>query len=636
MEHPFRVKLVQLQDMASSPCQLALVEDRTQCKYLVVRQVVRVLLTDSYHNTTLQTHFARATRAGTDCLKAPSMGLRQELKLLGAIDKGGAGTMVSLAVCIKALSRLSLPTVLVEALRALHGNSGVILEEATLTALHQNSEGHVQPKSFHFARDLPITLPPDTVPTLKSRERLSLTSHSPTLIMQMQDLKVHSKGLIVIGRKGGPVSSDTWQFIAGQIYLFLGYLHKHFKMPSPTLELFTRADLLHAYFGSKGKRGDRGSSICKMISVARKVVLFWRSTCPSESAKLLELDVWLGQWAGQARLAWPSPRRNIADLKQQDKWQDAPELLGLLMQHKAAAECTYAVEEVLLPEQARQLHDVALLCMMFGWVPPPRSSCIMTLCPPWHRGPCLDPDCSKADCWGNRIYVRGTGDSRALKIYLPHHKSARVWGPIEYDIPAELSVLLCLYLCKAYMVLRQQHGGQHPFMFMDSQGQAFQPATFSLHYKSALQARGGAAMSPHTLRNVFVVARMQRSSPQAPIDQAGAAYCMGHDPSQWQQTYDLGALQSQGQAAIESMTAWRREVMHSHPDAARLLLPPSSHAVQAGLAAVDKLRVGAAEELVSSNVTCTSASSEGPSEGSSQYDSESSESDSDDDLMVDL
>ena len=597
---------------------------------------MQVLLTNSLHISTLQTHFSRATRAGTDCLKAPHVSLRKELKLLGAIGRGGPGSMVSLAVCIKALSRLSLPAVLVEALRALHGNNGVILQEATLLALHQNSEGLVQPKSFLFARDLPITLPPDTVPTLHSRERLSLHSHSATLCMQMQELKDHSKEQIVIGRKGGPVSSETWRDIVKQINLFLGYLHKHFKIPSPNLELFTRADLLHAYFGSKGRRGDRGGSICKIISVARRVVLFWRRACPSESAKLLALDAWLGQWAGQARLAWPSPKRNIVELRQQGKWQDAPELLQLLMQHKAAAECAYAAEEVLLPEQARELHDIALLCMMFGWLPPPRSSCIRTLCPPWHRGPCTNPDCSKPDCWGNRIYVRGTGDNRALKIHLPHHKSARVWGPIEYDLPAELSVLLCLYLCKAYRVLRDEHGGQHPFMFMDNNGQAFQSGSFSLHFKSALQARGGADMSPHTLRHVFVVARMQRTSPQGPVDQAGAAYCMGHDPSQWQLTYDLGALQSKAQAAIEGMAVWRRELMISHPDAARLLLPPSSHAVQAGLAAVDKLKVGAHEELVSSNVTCTSASSEGPSEGSSQYDSASSDSDSDDDLMVDL
>ena len=143
---------------------------------------------------------------------------------------------------------------------------------------------------------------------------------------------------------------------------------------------------------------------------------------------------------------------------------------------------------------------------------------------------------------------------------------------------------------------------------------------------------GGAGLSPHTLRHVFVVARMQRAQPLPPADQEGAAYCMGHDPTQWQLTYDLSSVQSKGQVAIQGMAAWREEVLHSHAGFARLLLPPAPHAVQASLAAVDKLRVGAHEAPVSSSVTCTSASSEVPSEGTSQSDSDS-DSDTDSDAV---
>ena len=635
IEEPFKARLVQLQDLDCQPCTLALVENQRQCKFLVVSQVELVLLKASMSKSRLKHNFEMATRATCDVFKSPCVALKRHLVLLGAVNKQCAGSLVSLAVCIKALSKPAVPSLLVEHLRALHGNQGVILQEATCQALQQNGDGSVQPQTFLFASHLPLHLPLDGVPTLTSMERLSLASPSSTLLMQLQALQEHSKEAIVIGRQGGPVSSDTWQDITKQIYLFLGFLQKHLRVVSPNLEHYTRADLLHTYFGSKGKRGDRGSSICIVISVARRVVLWWRVQCPSQSAKLMELDDWLGKWAKQARLAWPSPKKNVAELKEHGKWQDAPDLLALLVQQKASAESLYAGEGALMPAGARQLHDVALLCMMFGWLPPPRSSCIRTLCPPWHAGPCPDGDCRKPNCRGNRIFVKGTGDSRTLRMQLPHHKTARVWGTIEYDLPAELSVLVCLYLCQAYMVLRDDLGGQHPFMFMDKKGHAFNDSSFSLHYKSALQGMGGAAMSPHRLRNVFVVARMQRAT--APMDREGAAYCMGHDEAQWHLTYDLSSVQRKGQAAIDGMAAWRMEMLQSHPAAAALSLPPPPATVQAALAAVDNLRVGAHEELVSSNVTCTTAGSSEPADSTSQSDSDSgSGSDWDDDVAVDL
>ena len=636
IQEPFTAKLVQLQDLDCNPCQLALVQGQRGCKFLVVHQVEEVLLKASITRARLKLHLQSASRKTIDVFKRPCEALKRHLVLLGAVNKHCAGTLVSLAVCIKALSRQTVPTLLVEHLRALHSNQGVILQQATVEALQQNVEGSVQPRTLLFAAHLPVQLPLDSVPTLEPGERLSLASPSPTLSMQLQELEDHSKQMVVIGRRGGPVCSETWRDITKQIFLYLGYLHKHHRVLSPSLEHFTRGDLLHAYFGSKGKRGDRGSSICIVISVARRVVLWWKGQCPAQSAVFAELDTWLGAWAHQAKQAWPTPRKNVAELKQQGKWQDAAELLGLLVQQKASAECLYSGQGVLLPAGARQLHDVALMCMMFGWLPPPRSSCIRTLCPPWHTGPCPHEDCRKPDCWGNRIFVSGPADSRTLRIQLPHHKTAKVWGPIEYDLPADLSVLVCLYLCKAYRVLRDDLGGQHPHMFMDKKGQAFQQTSFNLYFKSALLGMGGAAMPPHRLRHVFVVARMTRAGAEAPRDTEGAAYCMGHEAKQWDLTYDLSSLQRKGQAAIEGMAAWRREVLQSHPAAAHLLLQPSPLAVQASLAAVDNLRVGVHEELVTSSVTCTSASSEVPSESTGQASSDSDSDVDSDDLAIDL
>ena len=172
---------------------------------------------------------------------------------------------------------------------------------------------------------------------MRLRERLSLPAHDAVLNKQLDNLREYSREEIVIDRRGGPISSGTWLDIRSQCMLYLGFLHKHIGVLHPNLEHFTRGDLLQAYFLAKGKRGDRGTSVCKIISVARRVVAYWKSESPAQEAELRHLDEWLGKWGGQARAAWPSQKRNVAVLQQQGKWEDAPALLALFVRAKAEA-----------------------------------------------------------------------------------------------------------------------------------------------------------------------------------------------------------------------------------------------------------------------------------------------------------
>lgn len=54
----------------------------------------------------------------------------------------------------------------------------------------------------------------------------------------------------------------------------------------------------------------------------------------------------------------------------------------------------------------RALHDVAMGCFMFGWLPPLRPFNIRTLLVPSFKGPCPCVDCQYPDqCKGNRLYI---------------------------------------------------------------------------------------------------------------------------------------------------------------------------------------------------------------------------------------
>ena len=554
LEEPTLCNLVALVDSNGQPATLTLIESAQGTKHLLVTQVLTLLCNKVFSRCTLHREVQRV-HGKRDAFKAVGTLLRSKLVTLGAAShRGPVCLLATLASVMKALKSRHMPPLMLDKLAALHRGTGCVLEEASSRLVAQNVVGSTQPTSLVFAQHLPYSIDTAHSPTLKSRQKYSLTvikpslAHGSVLTLQLEDLRRHSKTAIVIGRDLGPVKSQTFKDIHEQIMLYLGFIHLHFAVAHPNLTHYARADWLAAYCGARGARGDRGVSICKVAATAKRVVLYYRLRCPDEASRLTDLLRWLGELSSQIRSAWPSPKRNVIDMTAAGTWASAAVIVGVLVEHKSQIEQTLGQIESLTYDQARRLHDIALACCMFGWLPPPRSNTIRTLCSTRHRGPCPDPDCTSDSCWGNRLYV---GEGNRLIMDVPHHKSDKVWGMLHFVLPADLSALLIMYMNKGYPVLRRDLEVEHPYAFMTKTGLAFESATFSNYFKQFIVSVGGPAIAPHSLRHIFVIDQMDNTH------LGGFAYCMGHDLAQWDRSYDLLSLQRRGQQSIDAMQAWR-------------------------------------------------------------------------------
>ena len=554
LEEPTICKLVGLVDVAGEAVQLVVVEIAAGTKYLVVTQVLHLLVKQIFTMKTL--HRAIQQAAGRrDPFSQAGIMLKSKLRELGASkSKSPCQLLATLASIHKALRQKRLPAALLSSLASLHGGVGNVLREEATRLRTQNAPASTSPPTLHFAEHLPHSVDTAQVPVLRKRQKYSLDvikpslARSSVLTLQFRELRSHAQVALVMDREPGPILSETWDDIRKQCMLFLGFVHLHFQVAQPNLTHFMRADWLAAYCGSKGARGDRGISICKAISAARRVVLFYRHKCVAEADRLTDLHTWLGALSSQVRRAWPSPKRNVIDMKQAGTWSDAAAIVAVLVQHKVQIEADLSQLESLNLVQARRLHDVTLACCMFGWLPPPRSSTVRTLCSTRHRGPCPHIDCKSDSCWGNRIYV---GQATLLTMEVPHHKSEKTWGALRFVLPADLSALIIMYMNKAYPVLRRELDVDHPFAFMSMSGAAFASGTYSTYFKKTMVSLGGPAVAPHSLRHIFVIDQLDHSHHR------GTAYVMGHDLDQWDRSYDLQSLQRRGQHAIDGMQAWR-------------------------------------------------------------------------------
>ena len=523
---------------------------------------------------------------GRDPFKVAGIRLKAKLARLGAASHSGPAPLLTTVHAAKKAARTLLGSnPLVLSLEQLHDNQVVHLQATTAMVEQQNAVGNPNPHTLSFAPQLPLHLGPGVGPVLKPRERLGLKLLAPHLAasaplkLQLQNFKDWSKLPVVIDRNAGPVKSDRWLDIVKLVMLFLGFIHKFFKVAHPNLQHFCRADFLAAYFSSKGCRGDRGRAIANSVYVAQKVVLFLKHECPHESSSLDRVFVWLCKLPALVKKAWPSVRRGVGQIDRLQVTETVVQLLDILVLQKARVEPLILTVAPLTPVQARFVHDVALACTMFGWLPPLRGKSIRTLCAHWYRGQCQDADCNAEGCAGNRLCVMH--DSR-LKLVLSHHKAEATWGVVQFFLPADLAALLLVHMDKACKVLTHHLDVDHPFMFMNAEGQPFADSgNFHHYWKALIDSWGGPRLGPHLLRHLFVTQRMLDQGASTPsLEDLGFAFAMGHGHEQWHKSYNLVSLQHSCQQAVDSMPAWRASMLAGRPSVSLV-----SHAPSVGVSA---------------------------------------------------
>ncbi len=119
---------------------------------------------------------------------------------------------------------------------------------------------------------------------------------------------------------------------------------------------------------------------------------------------------------------------NVTALAETNNWCTAAHLASIMAGARESVLNELRNSPMTLP-LARRLHDALLGCFMIGWLPPQRPSCVRTLLSPFHRGPCMDPDCRKPqECQDNRILRHADGQ---MSVELKHHKmsTSGVAGP---------------------------------------------------------------------------------------------------------------------------------------------------------------------------------------------------------------
>ena len=162
--------------------------------------------------------------------------------------------------------------------------------------------------------------------------------------------------------------------------------------------------------------------------------------------QLRQYQTWIGTLKAQVCEFLPATvfRQDDPDLIQ------AADLLKLIISHKDTAWAAYQadIQQNGLPgaDSMRQLHDAVLLCFMFGWLPPVRTTMVTHLKKPNQARSCLQPGCN---CPGNYLtWINGS-----LHATFHHHKTARSnkisGGVITYAIPPDLTAMLQLILSLA-------------------------------------------------------------------------------------------------------------------------------------------------------------------------------------------
>jgi hypothetical protein len=245
-------------------------------------------------------------------------------------------------------------------------------------------------------------------------------------------------------------NESSWNNEKTRLLQFLGFVFTHCPLARPTLGLACYRDVFRdgfmcfmRFLADRQLQGANHASHC----LTAKRVLVWlcaraadRGTPYTEeqqrqhSQHLTILD----NLSTTMPLALPRERADAGTWMEENGWMDAVEVVHFVMQLKASAE--RAIEEVdqqmaggepggmpdgeVMFRAVRAVHDAVLGAFNFGYFPPLRPSCIVSMRHPEAvaiRPGCQRLGCRRAACQGNRLHRREDG---GFRVCLPHHKNA--------------------------------------------------------------------------------------------------------------------------------------------------------------------------------------------------------------------
>ena len=238
------------------------------------------------------------------------------------------------------------------------------------------------------------------------------------------------------------------------------------------------------------------SSWEKPCIVAKNVADFFLARVEAEQAEshhsqrtqLLQFHNWLQALKSQVCEYVPQCAYTLQD----PALIEAADLLKLIIAFKDQAWAAYTADMATYGharvDSIRGIHDAAMICCMFGWLPPMRVSMVTTLLKPYLPHQCLSKGCI---CDGNYLYWQST-QQQQLAATWNHHKTARKLGgaAITYALPQDLNHMFKILLEPCNRGLLEKKGYAIRTVFVSMTGIELNMGTWG-HYFSNLTIKLG-------------------------------------------------------------------------------------------------------------------------------------------------
>ena len=551
------------------PATLLRMSQSTSSITLVLRQVhaalcpVEVTWDQFKHTASKHKQAAIKTLEGPDCYWVFKFGAtgRHNSKV----------NVISLATAIQTCRQLGVHTDAIASLESLKrlGQYSILQTPEHILSLHCTPS--VNPPGLLVPQPLPSNLPPSPVSWPTPRLRYSLPLLKPDLAkavvvkQQLAELQTWATTPIQLNRKGPPLQAVSWHNLLKSIWLFLGFCFKWMGVQEPCLQQYLSPHLVGAFINFHITLQHCSSTIKAHVYTSLKVLAWWSTKPGGHDSGLQKMrEEWLPNLSAQLGLSLPKPVKTASTLP------SAKALVTVI--HKKRLAVLAAIQETgMTAALARALHDVALACTIFGYLPPIRISCVRGLVLPSYAGKCHKEDCILGpSCHGNQLLRTSTG---ALHMHLPHHKNEAKWGraAISFNLSQDLDVVMDLHISKGHKLLTDYIGIENVcHVFVDRQGRPFTDSNLTNYWDRMLVSMGlNTPISPSLCRQVFVHERRSAERVPGPCDR-GAAMVMGHSLAQWSKWYDIDFHKRESQQAVDAMSTWRHSLLSSPDQPAQL------------------------------------------------------------------
>ena len=412
---------------------------------------------------------------------------------------------------------------------------------------------------------------PDSAPSLP-KAPYGLTAQdgslwSPVLDSQWDSFTTWCIRPANLSRVSRPISKKTLSNVQCTISCFLGYVWRSLKLGGSMLTLAAclQPQLIVHFIRAKMQAAQQQQTVIKVHSHLLKVLKWWahpaQQLSAAERSNLKQLEAWLNSIGKIILLTIQPKRKDREQLEEQNQWLGAGELVKAIddARKDVMQECTDLLAsgaEQFSTQLCRQVHDVALAVMLFGYLPPVRISCIVSLTTPEEA--CTL--CDVAGCQGNRL----TSDSQTGQLkgmVLTHHKTAAKLGRALCipQLPEEVLQLLQLYLnhCRSRLALRFAPRT----LFVKARGKPMTTEAMSEYFKAHVLPAldlNSVSFPPQRLRHIFVDERLSGGSQPTPGPAHGdAALLMGNSLQTWELRYHLDRDQARMNRLGEGMYVWR-------------------------------------------------------------------------------